>query len=122
MSNSIMVIAPYKYEGIWVFDDPTVGLVKEALVSGVPEILERLCGEQEIHDPDNGFTITFAEIPFPGHHLKTTWLREGDEGFGNWYSAYDGTLEGWLCPALFEYFDSAPENIYLQVTSREENV
>jgi hypothetical protein len=27
--NSLFVIAPYKYEGMWVFDDPEVGLSKE---------------------------------------------------------------------------------------------
>ena len=34
MSNSLRVIAPFKYEGMWVFDDPTVGLDKEPFVSG----------------------------------------------------------------------------------------
>ena len=29
------VIAPFKYEGMWVFDDPTVGLVREAFVAGM---------------------------------------------------------------------------------------
>ena len=116
--NSIMVIAPYKFQGIWVFDDKEAGLEKEALVAGVPEIIERVCTEQKVHDPENGFSITFSADPFPGHHLKTTWLREGDDGFGNWYSAYDGTMEGWLCPALFKYFDKAPEHLYLQVASR----
>ncbi len=28
MRNSIFVIKPYKWEGMWVFDDPNVGLVK----------------------------------------------------------------------------------------------
>jgi hypothetical protein len=27
MNNSIFVIKPYKWEGLWVFDDPSVGLV-----------------------------------------------------------------------------------------------
>ncbi len=34
MSNSLRAIAPFKYEGMWVFDDPTVGLDKEPFVSG----------------------------------------------------------------------------------------
>ncbi len=117
-NNSIMVIHPYLYQGIWVFDDETVGLDKEALVAGVPEIMERLCAEQNIPDPQGGFTVVFSGGPFPGHHLKATWVREGDQGFGNWYSAYDGTMEGWLCPALFKYFDKAPESLYIQVKPR----
>ena len=27
-------------------------------------------------------------------------------------------MEGWLCPALFKYFDQAPERIYAQVKPR----
>jgi hypothetical protein len=40
--NSIMVVKPYKWEGMWVFDDETTGLVREPFVAGVPEILESL--------------------------------------------------------------------------------
>ncbi len=29
--NLLFVIAPYKYEEMWVFDDPAVGLSKEPL-------------------------------------------------------------------------------------------
>ncbi len=29
MDNSLMVIAPYWYKGTWVFDDESVGLVRE---------------------------------------------------------------------------------------------
>jgi hypothetical protein len=27
--------------------------------------------------------------------------------------------EGWLCPALFRYFETAPERLYIEVRSRE---
>jgi len=32
--NAINVISPYKHHGMWVFDDPRVGLVQEPFVSG----------------------------------------------------------------------------------------
>jgi len=32
--NAINVIAPYKYHGQWVFDDPRVGLAQEPFVAG----------------------------------------------------------------------------------------
>ena len=32
--NAIMVIAPYRYEGTWVFDDNRFGLVREPFVAG----------------------------------------------------------------------------------------
>lgn len=40
--NSILIIAPYRYEGTWVFDDPNVGLVREPFVAGVPEMIDHL--------------------------------------------------------------------------------
>jgi len=33
--NSLMVIVPYKYEGLWVFDDAAVGLSKEPFIAGI---------------------------------------------------------------------------------------
>ena len=46
--NSIMVVKPYKWEGMWVFDDEKTGLVREPFVAGVPEILEPLLEQQGI--------------------------------------------------------------------------
>jgi hypothetical protein len=40
--NSVFVIHPYKYYGGWVFDDPAVGLVREAFVAGADDVIERL--------------------------------------------------------------------------------
>ena len=34
--NSLIVIAPYKRQGMWVFDDPAVGLAKEPFAAGSP--------------------------------------------------------------------------------------
>ena len=41
MDNAIMVIAPYwdNGTGTWVFDDETVGLVKEPFVEGIPQMI-----------------------------------------------------------------------------------
>jgi hypothetical protein len=38
--NAINVIAPYKYNGSWVFDDPGVGLRREPFVSGADTMIE----------------------------------------------------------------------------------
>jgi hypothetical protein len=40
MKNALFVIEPYQWNGIWVFDDPWVGLQQEPFVSGMPEIIE----------------------------------------------------------------------------------
>ena len=37
---------------------------------------------------------------------------------GNWYDSPDLDIEGWLCPALFKYFEVAPERIYAQFKAR----
>ena len=73
--NSILAIHPYKTEGVWVFDDPKVGLVQEPFVSGADDIIERMVSAQ----------------------------------LG---------MQGWLCPALFKYFDAAPQRIYAQFKSK----
>ena len=33
--NSLMVIVPYKYDGLWVFNDAAVGLSKEPFIGGM---------------------------------------------------------------------------------------
>lgn len=38
--NAIFVIAPYKWEGMWVFDDPQVGLHREPFVSGADVMMD----------------------------------------------------------------------------------
>ena len=48
MQNALFVIEPYQWNGIWVFDDPRVGLVQEPFVSGMPEIIDQAV--QEIPD------------------------------------------------------------------------
>ena len=107
-ANSIMVIAPYWHAGTWVFDDPSVGLAKEPFVSGVPEMIDHLT--THIPDARRGFRLLFSSRPFPGYQAKFTHARE--EFSGNWYQLDDPPMEGWLCPALFKYFDAAPRTIY----------
>ena len=64
MNNALFVIAPYRFEGMWVFDDPNVGLVREPFVSGVPEMIEHVV--RDIPDAESGFRLTFSTQPFPG--------------------------------------------------------
>ncbi len=108
--NAIIAIHPYKFEGVWVFDDESAGLRQEPFVSGADTIIETMA--QDIPGAASGFTLLFSAAPFPGYQAAFEWLRE-DLG-GNWYFSKDLDLEGWLCPALFKYFDSAPETIYAQ--------
>ncbi len=106
--NSLFVIAPYKYLGMWVFDDPQVGLVQEPFVGGADAIIDRVTAG--IPDAEKGFRIVFSAEPFPGHDLHLLWRRR--EMSGNVYYCEALDAEGWLCPALFRYFESAPKELY----------
>jgi hypothetical protein len=106
--NTIGVIAPYRYEGMWVFDDPAVGLRREPFVAGIDNMIDQLVAS--IPDAEQGFRLIFSATPFPGHTVKLEWRRE-DSG-GNWYYCPQLGIEGWLCPALFRYFDKAPPELY----------
>ena len=108
--NAILVIAPYQYNGTWVFDDPRFGLVREPFVAGVPKMIDVLVAD--IPDAQKGFRLTFSSKPFPEFQKKLTWVR-GDMG-GNYYKIDDPPMEGWLCPAMFKYYDKAPPELYVK--------
>ena len=106
--NVISVLFPYKHEGMWVFDDPEAGLRREPFVFGIDDMISRLVSS--ISEAENGFRLLFSPMPFPGYAAKLEWRRE--EYGGNWYFCPQFGIEGWLCPALFKYFDKAPPELY----------
>lgn len=108
--NSINVIKPYKYLTMWVFDDERVGLEQEPFVSGADEIIDLMV--KDIPDAETGFILVFSDSPFPGYQAEFEWRRA--ESGGNWYYVSELEKEGWLCPALFKYFEKAPQKLYAQ--------
>lgn len=108
--NAIMVIAPYRHQGTWVFDDRSAGLVQEPFVAGVPEMIDVIV--KDIPDADKGFRLLFSAKPFPQYQKKLIWLR-GDGG-GNYYRFEDSDMEGWICPAMFKYYETAPKELYVK--------
>lgn len=112
MPNQILVIAPYWLDDVqtWVFDDERVGLAQEPFVSGIPQMIDDLV--KDMPNAREGFRMLFLPAPFPGFQRKVTWVRE--EMGGNWYKADEPPMEGWLCPALFRYFDAAPPELYVK--------
>ena len=64
----------------------------------------------------SGFRLLFSGSPFPGYEHELAWVSE--EYGGNWYRWRDGNMEGWLCPALFKYFDAAPERIFCSIAAK----
>lgn len=118
MPNQIQLIAPYWFESArtWVFDDPATGLVKEPFVSGVPEMIDDLVSN--IPHARQGFRLLFSLGPFPGFQRKLEWVRQ--EVGGNWYRTSGPSREGWLCPQLFRYFETAPAELYVKAESFQE--
>ncbi|MBN1396204.1 MAG: hypothetical protein JW959_14370 [Pirellulales bacterium] len=114
-ANSIMVLAPYRYNGTWVFDDPAVGLVREPFVGGAPEMIDELVAG--VPDAEAGFRLTFSATEFPGYQKKLVWLRGGQQG--NWYRLEGTEQECWLCPALFKYYRQAPKKFYVRADPKE---
>lgn len=109
--NTLMVIAPYKHQGMWVFDDPSVGLHKEPFIAGIDTLIDKATAN--IPDAPRGFRAVFSAQRFPGADFNLEWRRE--ESGGNWYYSPQFQQEGWLCPALFKYFAEAPRDIYVKV-------
>ena len=111
MKNSIFVIKPYKWEGMWVFDDPNVGLVKEPFVGGADTMIDVATAAHSERRP---------RLPggLLGQLLPRCPDRAGmgrEDGGGNVYRWKEKEMEGWLCPALLKYFTEPPEKLYIQV-------
>ncbi|HVY70486.1 MAG TPA: DUF6717 family protein [Verrucomicrobiae bacterium] len=102
------VIAPYKYEEIWVFDDPATGHVREPFVAGIDTVIDKVVAH--IPDAANGLRLLFSATPFPGDTVKLEWRRE--EYGRDWYYSPQFDMEGWLCPALFKHFAQVPKELF----------
>jgi len=111
MNNSLFVIKPYKWEGLWVFDDPNVGLVKEPFVAGADRMLD--VATAHLDNTNQGVLAIFSASHFPGSQIVLDWVRA--EGGGNVYRWPEQQMEGWLCPALLKYFAEPPEKLFIQV-------
>jgi len=92
--NSIFVIKPYKWEGMWVFDDPNVGLVKEPFVGGADTMID--VATAALPNASKGFIAVFSAGYFPDAEIVLEWVRES--GGGNVYNWAEKEMDGWLCP------------------------
>lgn len=108
MNNSIFTIQPYLLGGTqWVFDDETVGLVKEAFVAGADTLLDRMAnGKKKV-------TVLFSSSEFKGYDLKLDLTDTSP--MGSDYFCKQLAHELWLCPALGHYFKIPPKNLYIKI-------
>lgn len=117
MTNYIMhkvcfTINPYLDGHLWMFDDPKVGLLREGLRRGTPEVLVRAC-ELRGMEPV-GFVAAFSVTNFvPMHRLDLL----GPLWHGTEYHWDDQQMTCWFCPALLRYFSVPPQELYFCVWS-----
>ncbi len=123
-----MTIYPYldPTSGCWVFDDEQAGLKAEPFVLGMSEMITRLVQELRIPQAQEGFQLDFDSRPGP-HDLELFWVRAEnprDPMAGNWYRGLVAgqDMEGWLCPALYKYFESAPRRIFVRAAPLPPNI
>ncbi|HEY6073543.1 MAG TPA: DUF6717 family protein [Anaerolineales bacterium] len=109
--NALHTIQPYWNGGTWVFDDLGRDLRQEPFVAGTPELIDVLLAAVGL-PARKQFLLVFSDQSFPDNQVRLEWVREEDNG--NWYRWGDG--EGWLCPALLKYFETAPRKIYCRAT------
>ena len=129
----MLTLYPYELDpGLWVFDDPGTQLKEEAFVLGMSEMITSLVTERQIPDASRGVSLTFSPEPFD-HDAELTWQRTADgspvdsaaaRAAGNWYTGEVAgqEMEGWLCPALFHYFETTPMKIYARVDPLPEGI
>lgn len=111
LMNSIFVIKPYRYLGMWVFDDAKRGIIEEPFVSGADTLIDLVV--KDVPNADAGFAMLFSADEFPDAHIHLEWRRS--EKSGNTYWCETLGHEGWLCPALLKYFSEPPKNLYVKI-------
>ena len=113
--NAMLRIAPYWHHGTWAFDDDAHGLVAEPFVCGAEKMIDHVVVTAGIDLREarrRGIRLTFSARAFPGAHAVADRVRP--EAGGTWYRFGAPPMEGWLCPAMFHYFDEAPEEIHIR--------
>ena len=126
VNNSIFSLTAYKHNDMWVFDDEERGLVKEPFVHGADTMFDFMSGNVLPGVNNTKCSIAFSANPMPNNDVHVKHIEDLGEDMGDVYevvsaftsaaTSFDG-FQFWLCPALLSFFDKAPENIYVSVTS-----
>tara|TARA_R100001443_G_scaffold114221_2_gene129903 strand:- start:1213 stop:1572 length:360 start_codon:yes stop_codon:yes gene_type:complete len=102
-----MTINPYRIGGgMFAFDDPVTGLIREPFIGGANYHLDKFAGNR------NDCVIAFSGNEIPDYDVKLK-LQDTDKLSGSNYDDQDGR-NVWLCPALFKYFETAPKKLYIK--------
>ena len=126
VNNSIFSLTAYRHNDMWVFDDEERGLVKEPFVHGADTMFDFMSGNVLPGVNNTRCSIAFSANPMLNNDVHVKHIEDLGEDMGDIYevvsaftsaaTSFDG-FQFWLCPALLSFFDKAPENIYVSVTS-----
>lgn len=110
--NQINVLYPYRHMGGWVFDDPDIGLYKEAFVLGTDEIINSIVGKRKKFK----VLISHSYIPDETGVLEKVAIKDKNnvEAEG-WYKLKGTEMVGWLCPQVLSYFRGYPDKIHFKI-------
>jgi hypothetical protein len=106
--NALITLFPFKYQGVWMFNDKSKRLENEAFIAGIDDMLDLLTAH--IPNAVQGFKLTISTEPFPNYMVVLE--RRNRQYGGRWYYCPHFKTVGWLCPALFKYFWKAPRRLY----------
>jgi hypothetical protein len=110
----MLKIYPYWSGECWMFDDAEKELKHEPFVLGASEMITACIEAFSLRR--DGLVLEFSEFEIPDYMRKL--VRTAEERGGNWYIDEDGD-ECWLCPALFKYFEKAPETLYVRIGEQD---
>ena len=102
-------IRVYKWDDCWWFDDPVKIIIKEELVMGSPEFIEKRLAEGS-----EEFNLIFSDREIVDCDFVLEFSRFEESG----YIYQCRNQEMWLCSVLKKYYDIVPENLYLKVKFR----
>lgn len=114
IGNSLQIIT-LERKGCWVFTDSIIGVIDEAFVGGMTEIIDKMLSREKKKKTGINFktpTAIFSHIPFPDYDYILNHISSDETGMGNYYMFEK--MKGWLCPVLLRYFAIPPEKIYIK--------
>lgn len=100
----------YRKNSTWVYDDPTYERIAEPLVANADVLLDKIMQHQLGYVTRKPGVVSFSDRHFPGSVYGT--LIDSTQ-LGSWYEL--NGERAWLCPALFDYYPTAPQQLYVKV-------
>lgn len=102
---------PYKIDGVWYYDDESKGVYKEPFVCGTSEFIDMVCETENIPTPKALIFWADQNSSQGSHSAKFVRTESG----GAWYYSEEYDHYFWLCSHLYDYFETAPEELHLRV-------